>query len=77
VDRVAPVAGRPGSKETVGLFQKLFRRGGTYEQWLEEHPDKRRISDAAPTADPQAESERMRSQMEGELDAQREARGRE
>ena len=61
----------------MGLFQKLFRRGGTYEQWLEEHPDKRRISDAPPAADAEAESRRMRAQMEGELDSQREARGKE
>lgn len=51
-------------------LDKLLGREKSHEQWLEENPGKYSTK-APPPAISEDESARMRSQMEGELDAAR------
>lgn len=58
------------------LDKLLGRKKKSHEQWLEENPGKY-SSNTPPPAISEDESARMRSQMEGELDAARAKRDAE
>jgi hypothetical protein len=55
---------------------RLLGKEKSHEQWLEENPGKY-STQAPPPGISEAESARMRSQMEGELDAARDKRDAE
>jgi hypothetical protein len=55
------------------FLQRLFRRKPTHAEWLAAHPGKESTKAASPSIDAE-EQQRMRTQMEGELDQQRATR---
>lgn len=56
-------------------FLNRFKKGGEdhHQAWLEQHPDKAKLP-STPAGISHEEQERMRAQMEHELDAQRSQR---
>jgi hypothetical protein len=54
----------------MSFLQRLFRRKPSHEEWLAAHPGKGSSKAPPPLVDA-AEEQRVRSQMEGELDEQR------
>jgi hypothetical protein len=57
----------------MSFLQRLLRRKPSHEEWLAAHPGKE-SKKAAPLSIDEAEQQRMRNQMEGELDQQRATR---
>jgi hypothetical protein len=60
----------------LNFLQRLFHRKPSHEEWLEAHPGKGAPKTAFATVD-EAEQQRTRDQMEGELDQQRAHRTQE
>lgn len=60
----------------MSILRRLVHRKPTHEEWLAAHPGKG-PSKTAPLAIDEAERQRMRDQMEGELDEQRASRSQE
>ncbi len=58
------------------FLQRLFHRKPSHEEWLAAHPGKG-TTKAPPASIGEAEQQRMRAQMEGELDQQRARRDQE
>lgn len=55
----------------IRMIKKLLGKEKSHEQWLEENPNKGTRTTGAPGVVSPEEEARVRSQMEGELDAQR------
>jgi hypothetical protein len=55
----------------IRWIKKLLGKEQTHEEWLAAHPGKGSTSKGAPGIVTPEEEARVRSQMEGELDAQR------
>jgi len=60
----------------MSFLQRLFQHKPTHEEWLAAHPGKGAPKTAPPAMD-EAEQQRTRDQMEGELAQQRERRAQE
>ena len=60
----------------MSFLQRIFQRKPTHEEWLAAHPGKGAPKTAAPAID-EAEQQRTRDQMEGELDQQRARRAQQ